>query len=63
MNKDRVRIGWAKTSRNVQCTTDCTPVVSAVVDEMEKHLFAGHCAASPVKKAKADFLEQLFRWD
>lgn len=63
MNKDRVRIGWAKTSRNVQCTTDCTPVVRAVVDEMEKHFFAGHRAAFPVKKAKADCFVQFFIWD
>jgi len=53
MNKDRVGIGWAKTSRKVQGSTDCTPVVGAVVDEMEKHLFTGHDAAFPVKNVGA----------
>lgn len=52
MNKDRERIGWANISRKLQGTTDCAPVVGAMVCEMEKHLFANHRAAFAVKKAK-----------
>ena len=62
MNKNRIRVRWAQISRNVQGTADCTPVVGAVVDEVEKHFFAGHCAAFSVKKTKVDFFRQRFRW-